>query len=180
MRFKVLAVDFHIPRNDITNVSFYNAPSFSDYDVVAIDPINVSDVWENVTPEKDGSLSVYSESDAGFSKKLVTIMERRAEETKLLLEKTGGIVVCFLRQKGPILNYKSYYHEYTRFIHRYSWLPSREYSHWEENKKSRKIDCIFSSQYFDPVPRVGQEIGEIDKTHPFSQYFIALKKRFIL
>jgi len=177
MKFKVLTVDFHIPGNDITNFSFYEAPSFSDYDVVIIDPISVSDAWKNVTPREDGSLLVHSNWDRGFGKTLVTIMEQRAEETKLLLEKTEGIVVCFLRQKEPILKYKS--GEYIYSIHRYSWLPSREYPYWKgvtEPPKRIQRSYIFSGQYFDSVPRVGQEIGEVDKAHPFSQYFIALKK----
>jgi len=173
VKFKALTVDFNIVGKNITNVSFYRAPSFSDYDVVIIDPIGVSDVWKNIAPQEDGFLLVYSDRDKGVSKTLVGIMEQRAEEAKLLLQKTGGLVVCFLRQKGPILNYKSKFfslNEYARSIHRYSWLPSRKYSHGD-------YSYTFSSQYFDPVPRVGQEIGEIDKTHPFVQYFAALKKQ---
>jgi len=174
MKFKILAVDFPIVGKGITNASFYYAPSFSDYDAVIIDPIKVSDAWKNIAPEKDGSLLVYSDRDNGLSKMLVAFMEQCVEETKLLLEKTGGIVVCFLRQKGPILSYKFKFsfidNEYAKSIHRYSWLPSGKYSHEDYN-------YVFSGQYFDPVPRVGKEIGDIDKTHPFVQYFAALKKQ---
>jgi len=135
MKFKVLAVDFHMTGKNITNASFYNASSFSDYDVVVIDPINISDAWKNVKPGRDGSLLVYSNSDQGFSKALVEIMEQRAEETRLLLEKTEGIVVCFLRQNESVLDYcKSSYSGYTSSIHRYSWLPRKEYSCWEETR----------------------------------------------
>ena len=178
MKFKVLAVDSRIVGGNVTNASFYNASSFSDYDVVVIDPISISDAWKNIKPRSDGSLLVYSSVDRGFSKRLVKTMEQRAEETKLLLEKTGGIVICFLRQEGTVLKCES--DGYIRFIHRYSWLPRKEYSYWEEvggPRKGIQRDYIFSGQYFDPASRLGQEIGEINKNHPFSQYFVALTKK---
>ena len=134
MKFKVLAVDFYIVGENITSASFYNASSFFDYDAVVIDPINVSDAWKNVQSREDGSLRVYADLDKGFSKTLIAIMEQRTEETKLLLEKAGGIVVCFLRRKEPVLNYKPSYSPYQNFIHRYSWLSQKEYSCWEKTR----------------------------------------------
>lgn len=177
MKFKVLAVDSRIVGGNVTNASFYNASSFSDYDVVVIDPISISDAWKNVKSRDDGSLLVYSNSDQGFSKALVEIVKQRAEETRLLLEKTEGIVVCFLRQKGPILNYKSssFTDEHASSIHRYSWLPRKEYSYWEGARKIQR-KCWFPGYSFDPIPRIGQVLGEIDKTQPFSQYFMSLKE----
>lgn len=180
MNLKILSVDFHLTGNSVTNASFYDVLSFSDYDVVVIDPISISDAWKNVEPTSDGSLLVYSKVDQGFSKRLVKTMEQRAEETKLLLEKTGGIVICFLRQKGTVLKYES--DRYIYSIHRYSWLPLREYRYWKEiagPQKRMQTSHIFSSGYFDPVPRSGQEIGEINKPHPFSQYLMTLKKEIL-
>ena len=165
MKFRVLAVDFHVVGENVTNVSFHDLWSFSDYDVIVLDPINISNKWRLIRPRKDGSLLTYSDFDKGFSKGLVETMERRAEETKLLLEKTGGIVICFLRQKGTVLKCK--FSGYIRWIHRYSWLP----------RKELKRGNVFSGQYFDPTSRLGQEITEINKTHPFSQYFEALTEK---
>jgi len=164
MKFKVLAIDFRVVGGNVTNASFYNASSFSDYDVVIIDPISISDAWKNIKPTSDGSLLVYASADQGFSKGLARTMERRAEETKLLLEKAGGIVICFLRQKGTVLKYKT--DRYIHPIHRYSWLP----------REGIQRDYDFG-QYFHPTLRYGQEIGEINKNHPFSQYFVALTKK---
>ncbi len=164
MKFKVLAVDFPVVGGNVTNASFYNASSFSDYDVVVIDPISISDAWKNVELMSDGFLLDYSNVNQEFTKRLVKAMEQRAEETKLLLEKTGGIVICFLRQKGTVLKCKS--GRYIHSIHRYSWLP----------REGIQRDYDFG-QYFHPTSRLGQEIGEINKAHPFSQYFIALTKK---
>ena len=51
MKSRILAVDSHIVGGNVTNASFYNASSFSDYDVVVIDPVNISDAWGNINFE---------------------------------------------------------------------------------------------------------------------------------
>lgn len=182
MKFKILSIGFYLDEKGIINESFYTAPSFSDYDVLIIDPIKISEEWKDIKPQHDGSLLTYHSIDGGFSKNIKEIMEQRADETKLLLEKTGGIVICFLREKGLVLNCKEEsYDRYPVKIHRYSWLPSQElYWSYESvdpftQKKSKQTGKYIFSKYFDSIPRFGQEIGEIDKTHPFFQYFTALK-----
>lgn len=186
MRLKILSIDSPIIDERIIQSSFFKSSSFADYDVLIIDPHDISNVWEpnsHIVKDGDGSLWSYSLNDGGFSKSLNGIMRQRAEEVQLLLEKTGGIVVCFLRNIGTVLNYTS--HEYNKgnrsIIHLYSWIPTKEFSYFykRHNPHSNKVEtvegrCILSPS-FNPYPRIGKEIGEIDKSHPFSQYFTALK-----
>ena len=47
MKLRVLSVDFNLEGQGIKNVSFWKAPSLSDYDVVIIDPKQISDIWAN-------------------------------------------------------------------------------------------------------------------------------------
>ncbi|GEM_PF-1217358 len=183
MKFKILSIDFNLIGKTVTNASFYNAPAFSDYDALVIDPINISKRWGNIRPRSDGSLWCYSDTDGGLSKGLEEFMKRRREESELLLEKTGGLIICFLRQKGMILNYKdNVYDKYSNDIHCYSWLPSREfnYTYEERSPYTNKLETVegtlsFPDYNFELIPRTGKEIGEIDKTHPFSHYFMELK-----
>jgi hypothetical protein len=145
------------------HISFYESPSFTDYDVVIIDPERIYTKWwfnKNVVKYDNGTIWSYSNENSGFSSSLMEFMRRRAEEVSLLLEKTGGIVVCFLRDKHTPLYCASNIHEpktgkYS-VIHTYSWIPEIEIRKYLEK-------CN------------GKEITEIDKKHPFSQYFSALK-----
>lgn len=128
MKLKILSVDCSACSMGIESGSSYETRSFSDFDVVIIDPESVSQPWSSkVQPEGDGSLWTYSWSDGGFSKTLKDFMDMRKEETRLLLEKTGGIVICFLRDEGPMLNYANsvYDKDKSSFLDRYSWIPSQ-------------------------------------------------------
>lgn len=189
MRFKILAVDFELKGKNIDQISFSNKSSFTDYDVVIIDPYKIFATISHMALKSNGSVEV----DSDFGKSYSITMGRRAEETKLLLEKAGGIVVCFLRAKEPILRYILRYkfkNDYIENVHCYSWLPSQTYFwHFDYKdissrsplgkagiKKLKRVkDYKFSSNSFNPTPRYGSEIKEIDKTHSFSQYFSALR-----
>lgn len=166
MKLKILSVDCPISGKGIDTSSFYESPSFTDYDVLIIDPQIISDSWlEKITPHSDGSLVTYSNSDGGYSKSLREIMGRRAQETKLLLENTGGIVICFLRDKGIVLNWASSLSEQKHEVSMYSWIPS-----------TFQRDKYILSPYFHPITRFGREIGQVNKNHAFFQYFMALKE----
>lgn len=157
MKIKMLAVEFPLLGRDATTASFYDAYSFSDYDVLVIDPADISEKWEKkVVPHSDGSLHTYFRYDGGFGKSLLAIMEVRRWETELLLQVTGGIVVCFLRLTGTHLQLSddpSHPLAQKWLVDRYSWLPVN-------------LDLSYC---------VGQEIGEIDRQHSFSQYFTEFK-----
>ena len=157
MKIKILAVDFPLIGSDVTAGSFYNANSFSDYDVLVIDPADISKTWEDsIRPHSDGSLDTAFSVDGGFGKYLLAVMETRKRETKLLLNVTGGIVICFIRSSGKplkLFDSDSYPRSSKGRIHSYSWLPQ---------------DIGFSYCR-------GREVGEINMQHPFSRYFIEFK-----
>lgn len=118
--------------------------SFSEYDVLIIDPTNMDII-----------------SDSAYLNLLKEYLKRRPEEIKLLLERTGGIVICFLRKKMFV----------AEPIHRYTWLPQKGYPYPEYKGEY----WYFSPDDFNLVPREGREVKDIDKTNPFSQYFEAFK-----
>ncbi|MBE0426224.1 MAG: hypothetical protein IBX72_06220 [Nitrospirae bacterium] len=151
MKLKILSVDFPVEGKGIENYSFYEAPAFSDYDVVIIDPQNISGLWNKIKPERDGSLHTYTSQDGGFGKRLTSSMSRKKDELRSLLKITEGIVVCILRNQGHKLKLYEGYNSWT--IDRYSWLPIG----------------------FRPISRQGKEIKIINKHHPFNQYLNAFK-----
>lgn len=156
MKLKILAVDFPIEGKGIENYTFYEAPSFSDYDAVIIDPQDIPDKWiENATLGNDGFLRTYTASDRGFGNSLLSFMYQRGRELRKLLEITKGIVVCILRKRAPKL-YLHEYHGAREFgsIDMYSWLP-----HY----------------YMEIIPQTGKQIRIVNRHYPFSQYLSALK-----
>lgn len=163
MKLKILSVDFYLRGAGIRNASFLDAPSFSDYDVVIIDPNPISEFWTSkIRPEDDGSLWSYSLLDGGFGNSLKQFFNNRAEEINLLLSITGGILICILRNKGSILNLASspYVKDKSSAIARYSWFPNAR----------------LSPYFFNPVYRIGESIKIVDKKHPFSQFISVLKE----
>lgn len=158
MKLKILSVDLPLEGKGIENYSFYEAPAFSDYDVVIIDPQKISDLWVGrVKPENDGSLRTYSFHDRGFGNSVRAYMESKEQELRHLLTITKGVVVCILRSRGPSLDIKSYMggSEYWYHINRYSWLTN-----------------VIS---FSLIPRKGKDVKTKNKYHPFSQYLYAFK-----
>jgi hypothetical protein len=157
MKLKILSVDFPIEGKGIENYSFYDAPSFSDYDVVIIDPEKISNLWVGkIRPEDDGSLWTFTSYDKGFGNAMTALMSRRNEELKHLLTITKGIVVCVLRNYGPILRISSFRGaDRSWSIDRYSWLSS-----------------VVS---LNAILRIGKEIKIVNKHHPFNQYLNAFK-----
>lgn len=165
MKLKILAVNCLANRKGIVALDFYQSPSFSDYDALIIDPQNISEDWtEKIGANKEGVLWTYKGLDGGYGAALLGIMSQRSEEILLLLEKTGGIVICFFRDRGVVLNYHSGSGSSNKEISRYGWIPPV----W--GKEGYKL-----SPYFKCKRRVGKEFGEINKAHPFSQYLIVLK-----
>jgi hypothetical protein len=160
MKLKILSIDFYLG-NSIRYNSFWSAPSFSDYDVVVIDPKQISDLWiSKVSSEKNGALLTYTKYDGGFGKNLQEFFNRRQEEISLLLHITGGIVICILRQKSKEL----YLYEsgvISQGINNYNWFPESE--------------DIYTFDFFVPVDRFGEAFKVIDNKHSFSQFFTAFK-----
>lgn len=161
MKLKILSIDFQIKGKGIENYSFYEAPAFSDYDAVIIDPQEISDLWvDEIRPENDGRLWTSTKYDQGFGNHITFFMNSRKHELRHLLTITKGIVVCILRSCGPILNISEYPSESSRrerawSINRYSWLSN-----------------IINSS---PISRQGTTIKTINKHHMFNQYLNAFK-----
>ena len=161
MKLKILSVDFPLEGQGIENASFWDAPSFSDYDAVIIDPLLLSAIWsKKIQPDSDGTRWSYSHSDGGFGRYIKDFFDRRMKEIELLANVTGGILVCIIRQIGPSLNLTS--HQYNKdkksSVNRYSWFPN---------------SMLYPYHYL-PVERFGESINLIDKKHSFSQYITAL------
>lgn len=152
MKLKILSVDFYLEGKGIENYSFHDAPSFSDYDAVILDPEKISDLWEKITPERDGSLNIYASQDGGFSRGLKFPMSRRNNELISLLKITKGIVICILRDRGRVLNIHENAGPWT--IDRYSWLPN--------------VINFYSVIH-------GKEIKIVNKHHPFRQILSTFK-----
>lgn len=161
MKLKILSVDCAVSGKGIETTSFYQSASFSDYDALIIDPETISTIWtDKVSPRQDGSFWADKDRDGGFCNRIIGMMSMRSDETILLLNNTGGIVVCFLRNRGAVLNY--YLTNTTREVSKYSWIPT----FWKKPKLS---------PYFRHNIRIGKEIGEINKSHPFSRYILGLR-----
>lgn len=161
MKLKILSVDFYIEGQGITNSSFLDAPSFSDYDVVVIDPIRISEIWTSrVKSQDDGSLWSYSLFDKGFGSNLLRKLKEREKEIELLLNITGGILICIVRQNGRALNLarSSFDKDKTSTINRYSWFPNSK----------------LYPYYFHPIDRFGETINLLDRKHPFAPFISAL------
>lgn len=163
MKLKILSVDFPLGGQGIENASFWNASSFSDYDVVIVNPEKISEIWtSHIKPEHDGSLMTDCYFDQGFGNKLNDFFERRRQESSLLLHKTGGLLICLLRGRGQQLKLKRNPHEWT--VDKYSWLPFIKIGSYTHS---------FNSFIF---PRKGNSVKSEDKKCSFSQYISGLKE----
>lgn len=75
------------------------------------------------------------------------------------------VVICFLRVKASVLNLKKHYYDEStpNKLDCYSWLPST------------KIGPYWFPGFFTPTHREGREVGWVDNTHPFYQFFQGFK-----
>lgn len=171
MKYRVLSVDVRLRDKRIENSFFSEASAFSDYDVVVIDPESVSSQWYSVKSGKNGGVYLYSDSDGGLGRQISQLIQRRAEETELLLQKIGGVLICFLRGQGQILErriVRGYAQYDSQYIHRYSWIPRITFTKSVQGV-SREIHFPGWSRFI--YPRKGRSIPDVDFRHPFSQYF---------
>jgi len=162
MKIRILSVDCLKGASGIEFHSFYGAMSFVDYDVLIIDPEHIPYRWLLDTAflkrYPNNTIWAYADYDNGLSYELKGSMARRDRETRLLLMKTAGIVLCFLRNRGELLYCAQNTNSAKNYstLHRYSWLPVRNIVN-------------------DFEKREGKLVGEVTKTHPFRQYFLALQ-----
>ncbi|MBN1446135.1 MAG: hypothetical protein JW957_08545 [Candidatus Omnitrophica bacterium] len=142
--------------NKDKNVIVHNAnatitTSFSDYDVVIIDPLFIpKQLWLGRVKYNNGKLFTDRDNDGGLGNSLISLFETKREETKILIEQSGGRIICFARLINSSLyvasrNFPSVY------LNEYSWLPDSY------------------EPYFDS--RKGETVSAVDSKNPFSNYF---------
>ena len=128
MKLKVLSINKQLEHKLIENSDFKIAPTFSDFDVLIIDPKGFSFMWTiNSMIKRDTAGNYFTDAgtDLGTGMQILNIFSKRREEIKKLLTISQGIVICYLRNPEDILNIThSLYRKAVREVFNiYSWLP---------------------------------------------------------
>ena len=171
MKLKIASIDLYLENKNIENLSFDDKTSFGDYDVVVIDPINIPNRWfdnTRVIHKEDGTLWLYSDYDNGLSKEIEYLMMKKAEEVGLVAEGNQGSVICFLRERGEMLNYaeNKFYTKGSGHVGRYSWVPAI----YKNPGFPCELELWIKNRY-------GKEFGEIVNSHSFAEYFRAFEEK---
>lgn len=120
---RVLSIGFPLPNVAIDNYSALSAPSYSDYDVLVIDPASITrDVHDLLTDvrnfEAQDDRPVLNAPTTATSVSATEQLRRRLDETTRLLE-NGGLVVVFGRPDATIAGLLGF-----EGCDRYHWLPA--------------------------------------------------------
>ena len=171
MENRSLSIDWRLDHPAIQREGFFGRFSFSAYDVILIDPLEISGRWtREVGISPDGVRRVDAQRDRGFSKTLTAWMSKRRAETEDLLKRAGGILICRLRTRGEPLEIDSGSAP-VEHLDRYSWLPSISLI-------DRHHQLVFPSNGRF-VPRRGRDIVVEDSTSPFSEYIEQFREFFV-
>ncbi len=171
MENRSLSIDWRLDHPAIQREGFFGRFSFSAYDIIFVDPLEISDRWvHEVTVSPDGVRRVVAHHDRGFSKTLTAWMSKRRAETEDLLKRAGGIVVCRLRTRGEPLEIDAGSAP-AEHLDRYSWLPSISLI-------DRHHQLVFPSNGRF-VPRRGRDIVVEDSVSPFSEYIERFQEFFV-
>lgn len=104
---------------------FSKSDSLSDFDVIFLDPKDISQLWsDHLRPKSDGKFRTNPEEDGGLSRGLQNLLSARREEAIHLTERSGGVIFCKLRKPGNGLTLMT--REGERELTIYSWLPNPE------------------------------------------------------
>ena len=172
MKVKILSVGRNFEDDRIDYGSFFNYKSFSDYDVLIIDPVVIDRQWINsghVVKYPNGTIWSFSDNDYRFGSQIKDSMSQRSQEVDLILKVTSGIVICFLRDFGTrlITTNNKFKTDKKEYFDRYSWLPDYSTSSGFTLNSSLSVFC---------KQRSGDELSYINKSHEFSPFFEALRK----
>ncbi len=120
---RVLSIGFPLPNVAIDNYSALSAPSYSDYDVLIVDPASITrDVHDLLTDvrnfEAQDDRPVLNAPTTSTSVSATDQLRRRLDETTRLLE-NGGLVVVFGRPDATITGLLGF-----EGCDRYHWLPA--------------------------------------------------------
>ncbi len=166
-----LSIDWRLDHPAVQSDGFFGRFSFSAFDVVLIDPLDISARWiHEVGIGPDGIRRIDAQRDRGLSRTLIAWMSKRRAETEDLLKRGGGIVVCRLRTRGESLEIASGSAP-TEHLDRYSWLPS-------VSLIDRHHQLVFPSNGRF-VPRRGRDIVVAESVSPFSEYIERFKDFFV-
>jgi hypothetical protein len=166
-----LSIDWKLNHPSIQHEGFFGRFSFSAYDVVLIDPLEITRRWTHeVGVSSDGVRRIDPQRDRGFSKTLSAWMSKRRAETEDLLKAAGGILICRLRTRGESLEITSGSTP-PEHLDRYSWLPSISLI-------DRHHQLVFPSNGRF-VPRRGRDIVIEESSSPFSEYIEQFKDFFV-
>ncbi len=171
MKNRTLSIDWRLDHPTIQREGFFGRFSFSAYDAVLIDPLEINQRWTRevgITP--DGVRRIDAHRDRGLGKTLTAWMGKRRSEAEDLLKQAGGILVCRLRSRGEPLEISSGSAP-SEHLDRYSWLPS-------VSLVDRHHQLVFPSNGRF-VPRRGRDIVVEDSTSPFSDYIEQFREFFV-
>ena len=171
METRTLSVDWRLDHPSVQREDFFGRFSFSAYDAVFIDPLEISQRWSReVGISSDGVRRVNAHRDRGLGKTLTAWMGKRRSESEDLLKRGGGVIVCRLRSRGEPLEIVSDEGP-AEHVDRYSWLPT-------VSLVDRHHQLVFPSNGRF-VPRRGRDIVVEDSSSPFSEYIERFREFFV-
>lgn len=171
MENRTLSINWRLDHPTIQRETFFGRFSFSAYDAVLIDPLEINQRWTHeIGISPDGVRRTDALRDRGLSKTLAAWMGKRRSEAEDLLKKAGGILICRLRSRGEPLEIRAG-DAPAEHLDRYSWLPSISLI-------DRHHQLVFPSNGRF-VPRRGRDIVVEDSASPFSEYIEQFREFFV-
>jgi len=171
MENRYLSIDWRLDHPVIQREEFFGRFSFSAYDVVFIDPLEINRRWTHeIGLSPDGVRRIDAHRDRGLGKTMTAWMNKRRTEAEDLLKQAGGILICRLRSRGEPLEISAG-NAPAEHLDRYSWLPSISLI-------DRHHQLVFPSNGRF-VPRRGRDIVVEDSTSPFSEYIEQFREFFV-
>jgi hypothetical protein len=167
---RILSLGFPLPGAAVDNYNFLSAPSFFDYDALVVDPHALSALIEGVL---DGSVeartftgdAVRNQPSGPSEGALAEVLLRRVDETRMLLERGGAVVVV----AHPPATHSAIHG--VDALDDYYWLPAPS-------------GLAYAPPYL--LPAEGTRIHPVDDTHPLSPFvasqlaLVAYRARFEL
>jgi len=171
MRTKILAVGKMINAEGIKNDNFESAASFSDYDVLIIDPRNIlPKLYRGPSRfNPDGKYHTDGRFDHGHGMGLISLFAKRISEIGRLLNISQGLVICYLRKKEAELVVQT--HGGMTALDNYSWLPECPIIY----EGMRTPSSVSLSSLLRFADTEGVELSSLNHRHPFVQWFRAFK-----
>ena len=156
---RTLSIGRPLAHQSIDNHTICNAPAFSDFDAVIIDPAGIVEVVEDIVETRAehltyGSLRVVNGQTGGDGIALTEVLRRRLDETTRVLER-GGVVVVFASVQATmpgVLGFPG--------ADRYCFLPAPPGVAW-----------------MPPLLQwaEGESVALSDHAHPFARYIDAVR-----